>query len=67
MQTLTALPGKSAWPQKMHEVKPIPKPKPAGFNPDGSGSFPARKPDRFPQQWDDSFIGVDESRPAKLS
>ncbi len=52
---------------KGNEVKPIPKPQPAGFNPDGSGSFTTREPDRFPQQWDDSFIGVDESRPAKLS
>lgn len=50
-----------------NDVKPLPKAQPAGFNPDGSGSFPTRKPDRFPQQWDDSFIGVDESRPAKLS
>ncbi|MES2190705.1 MAG: DUF2726 domain-containing protein [Pseudomonadota bacterium] len=53
---------------KGQETKPVPKPQPAGFNPDGSGSFPARKPERFPQQWDDSFIGgTDESRPAKLS
>ncbi len=50
-----------------NEVKAIPKARPAGFNPDGSGAFPSLKPERFPQQWDDSFIGVDESRPAKLS
>lgn len=52
---------------KGNDVKPEPKTQPAGFNPDGTGSFTTRKPDRFPQQWDDSFIGVDESRPAKLS
>lgn len=40
---------------------------PAGFNPDGSGAFPSRKPNGSPPQWDDSFIGVDESRPARLS
>lgn len=52
---------------KGNDVKPEPKTQPAGFNPDGTGSFTTRKPDRFPQQWDDSFIGMDESRPAKLS
>ncbi|MES2510641.1 MAG: DUF2726 domain-containing protein [Pseudomonadota bacterium] len=52
---------------KGNDVKALPKATPAGFNPDGTGAFASKKPERFPQQWDDSFIGVDESRPAKLT
>ncbi|MES2413300.1 MAG: DUF2726 domain-containing protein [Pseudomonadota bacterium] len=52
---------------KGNEVKPLPKAAPAGFNPDGTGAFGSKKPERFPRQWEDSFIGSDESRPAKLS
>ncbi len=33
---------------KGNEVKPLPKAQPAGFNPDGTGSFTTRKADRFP-------------------
>ena len=40
---------------------------PAGFNPDGTAAFGSGKSGIFPNQWDDSFIQSDESRPAKLS
>lgn len=39
----------------------------AGFNPDGTGVFGSDKSGRFRQQWVDSFIQSDESRPAKLN
>lgn len=42
-------------------------PQSAGFNPDGTGAFGSGKSRRFPNQWDDSFIQSDESRPAKLN
>ena len=48
-------------------VKNAPAPQPAGFNPDGTGAFGSGKSNRFPNQWDDSFIQSDESRPAKLN
>jgi len=41
-----------------------PAPQPAGFNPDGTGAFGSGKSNTFPNQWDDSFIQSDESRPA---
>jgi len=44
-----------------------PAPQSAGFNPDGTGAFGSGKSGRFPNQWDDSFIQPDESRPAKLN
>ncbi len=47
--------------------KVVPTLQPAGFNPDGTGAFGAGKSGRFPNQWEDSFIQSDESRPAKLS
>ena len=47
--------------------KAVPAPQPAGFNPDGTGAFGSGKSNRFPNQWDDSFIQSDESRPAKLN
>jgi hypothetical protein len=37
-----------------------------GFNPDGTGAFDASKSGKFRNQWVDSFIQSDESRPAKL-
>ena len=40
---------------------------PSGFNPDGTGAFDPWKSSRFRNQWDDSFIQSDESRPAKLN
>lgn len=41
---------------------------PAGFNPDGTGSFMTKeKPDRFATKWEDSFPMPGESRPARLS
>ena len=45
----------------------VPVPQAAGFNPDGTGAFGSGKSVRLPNQWDDSFIQSDESRPAKLS
>ena len=48
-------------------LKPIPRTKAAGFNPDGSGALGSGKSGRSPHKWDDSFIQPDESRPAKLS
>ena len=47
--------------------KVIAAPQSAGFNPDGTGAFGSSKSKRFPNQWDDSFIQSDESRPAKLN
>ena len=47
--------------------KAPPAPQPAGFNPDGTGAFGSGKSNRFRNQWDDSFIQSDESRPAKLN
>ena len=50
--------------------KAAPAVQPAGFNPDGTGAFGSGKPGKsgkFPNQWDDSFIQSDESRPAKLN
>jgi hypothetical protein len=47
--------------------KAVPAAQPAGFNPDGTGAFGSSKPSRSPNQWDDSFIQSDETRPAKLS
>ncbi|MES2363927.1 MAG: DUF2726 domain-containing protein [Pseudomonadota bacterium] len=52
---------------KSDETRSQPRSQPAGFNPDGTGAMAAYKPDRFPPQWEDSFIQSDESRPAKLS
>lgn len=40
---------------------------PAGLNADGNDGPRTAKPDRFPTQWEDSYIQPDESRPAKLS
>ncbi len=54
-------------------AKPAAAPSSAGFNPDGTGAFGSGKSGslarsgRFPNQWDDSFIQSDESRPAKLN
>lgn len=47
--------------------KAAPAAQPVGFNPDGTGAFGSGKSGRFPNQWDDSFIQSDESRPAKLN
>jgi hypothetical protein len=52
---------------KNNDVKAPAKAQPAGFNPDGTGGFTARKSDRrYPTQFEDSFTHSDESRPAKL-
>ena len=48
-------------------LKPIPRERPAGFNPDGTGAFGSGKSTRWPDKWDDSFMQSDESRPAKLN
>ena len=48
-------------------LKPIPRSKAAGFNPDGSGAFGSGTSTRWPSKWDDSFTHADESRPAKIS
>lgn len=52
---------------KANEAKSASRAQPAGFNPDGTGAFAAKKSGRYPQQWEDSFIQSDESRPARLS
>jgi hypothetical protein len=46
-------------PQRKKEVD-------VGFNPEGTGGFVLRKPNRFPTQFEDSFTHSSESRPAKL-
>jgi hypothetical protein len=48
------------------EAKAPPRTQPAGFNLDGSGAIGSGKLQRFPTQFEDSFLHVDESRPAKL-
>jgi len=40
---------------------------PSGFNPDGTGAVDPWRSSRFRNQWDDSFIQSDDSRPAKLN
>ena len=40
---------------------------PSGFNPDGTGTYDRWQSSKFRNQWDDSFIQSDESRPAKLN
>lgn len=47
-------------------TKPSAAPQSAGFNPDGSGAFGSGKLTRWRNNWDDSFIQADESRPVKL-
>ncbi|MES2943961.1 MAG: DUF2726 domain-containing protein [Pseudomonadota bacterium] len=53
---------------KDSDAKRLPKvAAPAGFNPDGTGSFGSLKPPRFPVDWEDSFIApTGDSRPGKL-
>lgn len=48
-------------------TKTAPAFQPSGFNPDGLGAFDARVSSKFRNQWEDSFIQSDESRPAKLN
>ena len=40
---------------------------PSGFNPDGTSALDPGKSGKFRNQWEDSFIQSDESRPAKLN
>ena len=47
--------------------KTAPAFQPSGFNPDGTGAFDPWRSGKFRNQWDDSFIQSDESRPAKLN
>ena len=51
---------------KGNEVPPVSKTRPVGFNPDGTGAIEARKPSRFPTQFEDSFTHPADSRPGKL-
>ena len=51
---------------KSSELQTVSKSRPAGFNPDGTGAFEARKPQRFPTQFEDSFTHPSDSRPGKL-
>ena len=46
--------------------KTLPAFQPSGFHPDGTAAFDLGKSGKFRNQWEDSFIQSDESRPAKL-